>query len=103
MRAWFRIWWTTFRFRHTLLEMLVALSLAFLVWLYTHSRAQDSIDRALVPVQIQLAAQQRDQFLSETTFCGTLHVETSHLVVPAGVTIDLADESGIPVIVHRVA
>jgi hypothetical protein len=64
---WFKAWWTTFRFRHTLLEMLVALSLAFLVWLYAHSRAQDSIDRVQVPVQIQLASQHRDLFLLETS------------------------------------
>ncbi len=67
MQVRMRAWWTTFRFRHTLLEMLVALSLAFLVWLYTHSRAQDSIDRVQVPVQIQLASQQRDLFLLETS------------------------------------
>ena len=59
MRPWFNAWWTTFRFRYVLLEMLVALALAFLIWLYAHSRAQDSIDRVQIPVQIQLAAQQR--------------------------------------------
>ena len=67
MQIRIKAWWTTFRFRHTLLEMLVALSLAFLVWLYTHSRAQDSIDWVQVPVQIQLAPQQRDLFLLETS------------------------------------
>src|SRR4029077_13460123 len=66
MRPWFKAWWTTFRFRQALLEMLVALSLAFLIWLYAHSRAQDSIDRVQVPVQIQLAPQHRDLFLVET-------------------------------------
>ena len=146
---WFKAWWTTFRFRHTFLEMLVALSLAFLVWLYTHSRAQDSIDRVQVPVQIQLAPQQRDLFLletstspnvtvsftgpssrirelrrklqrglvqacvtlnigeerlSETTFCENVHIEASHLEVPAGVMIDLADDrSSLPVTVHRLS
>jgi hypothetical protein len=63
---WFRAWWTTFRFRHAILDMLVALSLAFLIWLYAHSRAQDSIDRVQVPVQVQLAPQHRDLFLLET-------------------------------------
>jgi hypothetical protein len=47
--------------------MLVALSLAFLVWLYAHSRAQDTIDRVQVPVQLQLAAPYRDLFLLETS------------------------------------
>ncbi len=148
MRPWFKAWWTTFRFRHTLLEMLVALSLAFLVWLYTHSRAQDAIDRVQVPVQIQLAPQHRDLFmletgnaptvtvsftgpssrirelrrklqrglvqaavtlniaeerLAETTFSETVHIEASHLAVPAGVLADLADDtSSIPVTVQRV-
>jgi hypothetical protein len=147
MRAWFRAWWTTFRFRQTLLEMLVALSLAFVVWLYAHSRAQDAIDRVQVPVQIQLAAQHRDQFLletgtapsvtvtfsgpssrirelrrklqrglvqaavtlnlpeerlGETTFTEIVHIEPSHLEVPAGVLIDLADDrSHLAVTVHR--
>ncbi len=144
---WFKAWWTTFRFRHTLLEMLVALSLAFLVWLYTHSRAQDSIDRVQVPVLIQLAPSQRDLFLletngspnvtasfagpssrirelrhnlqrglvqatvtlnvaeerlSETSFSESVHVEASHLEVPAGVLAFLGEErGGIPVTVHR--
>lgn len=78
MRAWFRAWWTTFRFRYTIrytvLEMLVALSLAFLVWLYTHSRAQDAIDRVQVPVQVQLAPQQRDLFLLESGSSPTVTV-----------------------------
>jgi hypothetical protein len=67
IHSWVKAWATTFRFRHTLLEMLVALSLAFLVWLYTHSRAQDSIDRVQIPVLIQLAPQHRDQFVLETS------------------------------------
>jgi hypothetical protein len=145
---WVKARWTAFRFRHTLLEMLVALSLAFLVWLYTHSRAQDAIDRVQVPVQIQLAPHQRDLYLLETngspsvtvsfsgpssrirelrrklqrglvsaavtlnvgeerlsedTFSENLHVDPSHLDVPAGVMTELAeDRSGIPVTVHRV-
>lgn len=75
MRPWFNAWWTTFRFRHTLMEALVALCLAFLVWLYTHSRAQDAVDRVQVPVQIQLAAQHRDAYLLETS--GSPHVTVS--------------------------
>src|ERR1700687_3418137 len=106
MRLWFKAWWATFRFRHTLLEMLVALSLAFLVWLYTHSRAQDSIDRVQVPVQIQLAPQQRDLFLLETSsspnvtvsFTGPssrireLRRKFQHGLVQASVTLDIAEE-----------
>src|SRR5438067_1508917 len=75
MRFWFRAWWTTYRFRQMLLEMLVALSLAFLVWLYAHSRAQDAIDRVQIPVQLALAPQHRDQFLLETS--GPPHVTVS--------------------------
>src|SRR5262249_55500114 len=56
----------TVRFRHLVLEALVALSLAFLVWLYTHSRDQNSIDHVQIPVQIQLSQSQRDQYLLET-------------------------------------
>jgi hypothetical protein len=44
-----------FRIRQRLLEVLVALSLAFLVWLYTRSRDQEILDRVPIPVQIQLA------------------------------------------------
>ncbi|MBI3409534.1 MAG: hypothetical protein HY040_14435 [Planctomycetes bacterium] len=75
MRPWFQAWWTTFRFRHLVLELLVALSLAFLVWLYTHSRDQNSIDHVQVPVQIQLNPSQRDQYFLETT--GTQKVSVS--------------------------
>jgi hypothetical protein len=149
MRPWFKAWWTTFRFRQTFLEMLVALSLAFLVWLYTHSRAQDSIDRVQVPVQIQLAPQHRDLFLLETgtapkvtvsfsgptsrirelrrklqrglvqasvtmnlaedrlvetTFSDSLHIEPSHLEVPPGVLVELAeDHSSIPVTLQKIS
>ena len=77
MRPWFKAWWTTFRFRYVLLEMLVALALAFLIWLYAHSRAQDSIDRVQIPVQVQLAAQQRDQFLLEASGTPTVTVSFS--------------------------
>jgi hypothetical protein len=41
--------------RHSLLEMLVAISLAFLVWLYTYSRGHETIDLVSIPVQITLA------------------------------------------------
>src|ERR1051325_5455529 len=59
-------WWTTFRFRHVVLEALVAVCLAVLVWLYMHSRAGDSTDFVQVPVQLQLPPGQRDQFALES-------------------------------------
>ena len=59
-------WWTTLRYRHIVLEALVSICLAFLVWLYTHSRMGDSTDFVQVPVQLQLAAAQRDQFAIES-------------------------------------
>jgi hypothetical protein len=46
----------TFRQRHFLFEMLVALSLAFLVWLYTYSRGVETLDMISIPVQINLAS-----------------------------------------------
>ena len=41
--------------RQLVLEVLVALSLAFLVWLYARSRDQDTLDDMPIPVQITLA------------------------------------------------
>jgi hypothetical protein len=58
--------WTTFRYRHILLEAIVSVCLAYLIWLYTHSRAGDSTDFVHVPVQLQLAPAQRDQFAIES-------------------------------------
>jgi hypothetical protein len=46
---------TKYRFRHFVLEMLIAVSLAFLVWLYAHSRGRETIDMVSIPVQITLA------------------------------------------------
>jgi hypothetical protein len=46
---------TSLRLPHFLLEALVALSLAFLVWLYARSRHQDTLDQVPIPVQITLA------------------------------------------------
>jgi hypothetical protein len=43
------------RLPHFALEVLVALSLAFLVWLYARSRHQETLDQVPVPVQITLA------------------------------------------------
>jgi hypothetical protein len=55
-----------FRYRHIVLEALMSVCLAFLVWLYTQSRMADSTDFVQVPVQLQLAAAQRDQFAIES-------------------------------------
>jgi hypothetical protein len=51
-----------FRVRHLILEMLVALCLAFLVWLYTRSRGQETLDQVSIPVQVKLAAKFAGQF-----------------------------------------
>ncbi len=58
--------WMMFRFRHIVLEAVVAVCLAFLIWMYTHSRAGDSTDFVQVPVQLQLPPGQRDQFAIES-------------------------------------
>jgi hypothetical protein len=42
--------------RNSLLKAVVAISLAFLVWLYARSRHQESIDDVLIPVHVELAA-----------------------------------------------
>lgn len=59
-------WWINFRYRHIVLEAVVSVCLAFLVWLYSHSRAGDSTDFVQVPVQLQLPPGQRDQFAIES-------------------------------------
>src|SRR5262249_47566043 len=45
----------------------VAVSLAFLVWLYALSRDQEMLDNVPVPVHISLAAGQADHYDLETT------------------------------------
>lgn len=66
MGSWLRTWWSTVRLRHLALEMLVALSLAFLIWLYTHSRDQNTLDHVSIPVQVQLAPSFRELYILET-------------------------------------
>src|SRR4051812_13029089 len=66
MRQQIKAWAATYRFRHVCLEVAVAVSLAFLVWLYMHSRARETTDYLQIAVQIQLPASQRDQFAVET-------------------------------------
>jgi hypothetical protein len=49
------------------LSMFVAVSLALLVWMYTRSRDQESLDNAPVPVQVSLAPDQADRYSLEIT------------------------------------
>lgn len=44
-----------YHFRQLALEIVVALCLAFLAWLYTRSRDQEILDQVPIPVQVQLA------------------------------------------------
>lgn len=55
------------RFLDRLLSGLVALSLAFLVWLYARSRDQDILDQVPIPVQISLTPSQADHYDLEVT------------------------------------
>src|ERR1051325_463392 len=58
-------WWTRFRFRQVVLELVIALCLACLVWLYIHSRVRNSLEQVSIPVQVQLAAHQQEEFTLE--------------------------------------
>jgi hypothetical protein len=57
--------WMQIRYRQIALELAVAVCLACLVWLYIHNRARSAIDRVAVPVQVQVAGPQRDQYSVE--------------------------------------
>jgi hypothetical protein len=50
-----------------LLSAVVALSLAFLVWMYMRSRDQEILDNVPVPVQVRLAAGQEGRYELENT------------------------------------
>jgi hypothetical protein len=50
-----------------ILSMLVALSLALLVWLYARSRDQETLDNVSVPVQVAVAPGQADHYSLEMT------------------------------------
>jgi hypothetical protein len=50
-----------------IVSVLVALSLALLVWLYARSRDQETLDNVPVPVQITLAAGQAEHYNVELT------------------------------------
>ena len=64
-------------------SFLVALSLAFLVWLYARSRDQDAIDNVPIPVQITLAPSQSDHYDMEIT--GPSQVLVSFMGTPAAI------------------
>jgi hypothetical protein len=50
-----------------ILSALVALSLAFLVWLYARSRDQEILDNVPLPVQVALTPAQADRYTLEVT------------------------------------
>jgi hypothetical protein len=53
------------RGRHVLLELVVAWCLAFIVWLYMHSRVHQTLEHTQIPVSVHLAPAQRDHFVLE--------------------------------------
>jgi hypothetical protein len=55
-------WLARLRLPHVFMEVLVALSLAFLVWLYARSRHQETLDQVPIPVQVSLAPAQANQY-----------------------------------------
>jgi hypothetical protein len=64
-------------------EMLVALSLASLVWLYIRTRDHESLDHVPVQVQITLAPDCADQYDLEVD--GSRHVMVSFVGPPSGI------------------
>ncbi len=54
--------WSLRKQRPLILEMLVAVCLAFLIWLYAHSRAQETLDNALIPVTLQMESGQQNAY-----------------------------------------
>jgi hypothetical protein len=64
-----------------IISALVALSLAFLVWLYARSRDQEILDNVPVPVAITLAPNQSDQYSLEVN--GPCQVPVSFSGPPA--------------------
>jgi hypothetical protein len=57
-----RSWVAGLRLPQLFLEALVALSLAFLVWLYARSRHQETLDQVPIPVQVALAPAHAGQY-----------------------------------------
>jgi hypothetical protein len=64
-----------------LVSAAVAVSLAFLVWLYMRSRDQEILDNVPIPVQISLAPNQQDQFDLEVA--GPTQIPVSFTGAPA--------------------
>jgi hypothetical protein len=60
-----------------LLSILVALSLALLVWLYARSRDQEILDNVTLPVQVSLAEGQADHYSLEVNGTGQAVVSFS--------------------------
>jgi hypothetical protein len=69
------------RLPQLILELLVALSLAFLVWLYFRTRSRESLDHVPVPVQLTLASEFADQYDLEVS--GSAHVLASFVGPPS--------------------
>jgi hypothetical protein len=69
------------RIPQVVLEFLVALSLAFLVWLYFRTRSRESLDHVPVPVQLALAPEFADQYDLEVS--GSAHVPASFVGPPS--------------------
>ena len=74
---------TPWRVRQRALEVIVALSLAFLVWLYIRTRDRESLDHVPVPVQVSLAPELEGQYDLEVT--GSTHVVVSFVGPPSGI------------------
>ena len=53
------------RVRHFLVELLVAWCLAFIVWMYMHSRVHQAVEHVQIPLSVQLLPSQRDHFMLE--------------------------------------
>ena len=64
-----------------LISCLMALSLAFLVWLYARGREQESLDNVPIPVQLRLAPGQEDNYDLELT--GPSQVIVSFAGIPS--------------------
>lgn len=130
-----------------MLTLLVALSMALLVWLYARSRDQDTLDNVPIPVEVSLAPGQAEHYnleinggsqvlvsftgppsrirdlqgalqrqeihvavtvtvpderLHEGRYADTLHVESSDVPAPAGVTAMVVEgRNRVAVTLHR--
>jgi hypothetical protein len=72
-----KLWWFHFRFRQVLLELMVAVCLACLVWLYTHSRSHHATEHMHVPVRVKLAVDQQEDYALEVADARTVLVSFS--------------------------